>query len=72
MERGEEPLSFLFYLMIFIDLKEFSLSQILKLYMTKYPNGSEFIALKSLTYVLIKRLLIPNDPDIENISGEIK
>lgn len=38
----------------FIDLyyllKEFSLQQILQLYMAKYPEGSEFIALKSLTY----------------------
>ncbi len=38
----------------FIDLyyllREFSLHQILQLYMTKYPDGSEFIALKSLTY----------------------
>lgn len=38
----------------FIDLyyllKEFTLSQILELYMRKYPDGSEFIALKSLTY----------------------
>ena len=38
----------------FIDLyyllKEFSLQQILQLYMTKYQDGSEFIALKSLAY----------------------
>lgn len=38
----------------FIDLyyllKEFSLAHILKLYMQKYPEGSEFIAIKSLTY----------------------
>ena len=36
------------------------------------PEKMDKSALKSLTYVLIKRLLIPNDPDIENISGEIK
>ena len=29
-------------------------------------------ALKSLTYVLIKRLLVPSDPDIENISADMK
>lgn len=38
----------------FIDLyfllKEFSLRHILNLYMQKYPDGSEFIAIKSLSY----------------------
>lgn len=36
------------------------------------PEKMDKAMLKSLTYVFIKRLLIPNDPDIENISIEIK
>ena len=31
-------------------LKHFSLQEILDLYMEKYPDGSVFIAMKSLTY----------------------
>lgn len=35
---------------LFFLLKHFSLQQILDLYMEKYPDGSVFIAMKSLTY----------------------
>ena len=35
---------------LFFLLRTFSLQQILDLYMQKYPDGSMFIAMKSLTY----------------------
>lgn len=35
---------------LFFLLRHFSLQQILDLYMQKYPDGSMFIAMKSLTY----------------------
>ena len=35
---------------LFFLLKQFSLKEILELYLQKYPDGSLFIALKSLSY----------------------
>ncbi len=36
------------------------------------PEKMDKSMLKSLTYVFIKRLLVPNDPDIENIGSGMK
>lgn len=36
------------------------------------PDKMDKASLKGLTYVLIKRLLIPGDPDIANLSAEMK
>ena len=41
-------------------------------YWLECPEKMSKDSLKALTYVLIKRLLVPTDPDIENISTEIK
>lgn len=40
-------------------------------YWMENPDEMSKEALKGLTYVLIKRLLVPNDPDIENIGSDV-
>ncbi len=41
-------------------------------YWMENPEKMDKAALKGLTYVLIKRLLIPVDPDIKNLGSEVK